>query len=177
MAGRSPLIVSACRTPIGRFLGRLAAQVGRRTWSRRRARGDRSSALGFSPKRLMRRSLAVCWPQGWGRPPRGRWRLVREPRRVRGALTVGMVCGSGLRAVMLASTAIRAGEARVVLAGGMESMSNAPHLLRNGRAGWKFGDQPLVDSLQFDGLTCAVEGWPMGMAAERTARAMRPNAC
>src|SRR4029077_3262361 len=68
-----------------------------------------------------------------------------------------------------ADSAIRAGEADVVLAGGMESMSNAPHLLRNGRSGWKLGDGVLIDSMMYDGLTCATEGWPMGMAAERTA--------
>ena len=85
------------------------------------------------------------------------------------ALTVNMVCGSGLRAVMLAASAIRAGDADLILAGGMESMSNAPHLLRGGRAGWKLGDRDLVDSMLHDGLTCAVEGWPMGHAAERTA--------
>jgi acetyl-CoA C-acetyltransferase len=87
-----------------------------------------------------------------------------------GALTVNMVCGSGLRAVMLASSAIRAGEAELVLAGGMESMSQAPHLLRGGRGGWKIGNRELIDSLLHDGLTCAVEGWPMGEAAERTAQ-------
>lgn len=85
------------------------------------------------------------------------------------ALTVNMVCGSGLRAVMLAASAIRAGDADLILAGGMESMSNAPHLLRGGRGGWKIGDRGLVDSMLHDGLTCAVEGWPMGHAAERTA--------
>ena len=85
------------------------------------------------------------------------------------ALTVNMVCGSGLRAVMLAASSIRAGDADLILAGGMESMSNAPHLLRGGRAGWKLGDRDLVDSMLHDGLTCAVEGWPMGHAAERTA--------
>src|SRR5206468_2444616 len=59
--------------------------------------------------------------------------------------------------------------ATAVLAGGMESMSNAPHLLKGGRSGWKLGEAPLLDHLLLDGLTCATEGWPMGMAAERTA--------
>ena len=80
-----------------------------------------------------------------------------------------MVCGSGLRAAMLAAQAIRSGEAEVVLAGGIESMSNAPYLLRNARSGLKLGDAALVDSMMHDGLTCAIEAWPMGMAAERTA--------
>jgi acetyl-CoA C-acetyltransferase len=70
---------------------------------------------------------------------------------------------------MLASAAIRAGDADLILAGGIESMSNAPHLLQGGRGGWKIGNRELVDSMLHDGLTCAVEAWPMGMAAERTA--------
>jgi acetyl-CoA C-acetyltransferase len=89
------------------------------------------------------------------------------------ALTVNMVCGSGLRAVMLAAQAIRAGDAEIMLAGGIESMSNAPHLLRGGRTGWKVGDRVLVDAMLFDGLTCAFAAWPMGEAAERTASQCR----
>ena len=85
------------------------------------------------------------------------------------ALTVNMVCGSGLRAVMLAATAVKSGEASVVLAGGMESMSNAPHLLQGARSGWKFGDGKLLDSLLHDGLTCSFNHWAMGEAAEHTA--------
>jgi acetyl-CoA C-acetyltransferase len=84
-------------------------------------------------------------------------------------LTINMMCGSGLRAVMLAASAIQAGEAELFLAGGIESMSQAPHLLRGGRTGWKAGDAALVDSLLHDGLTCAISGWPMGQAAEHTA--------
>jgi acetyl-CoA C-acetyltransferase len=70
---------------------------------------------------------------------------------------------------MLAESAIRSGASDLILAGGMESMSNAPHLLSGGRSGWKIGEKALVDSMLHDGLTCAIEGWPMGMAAERTA--------
>jgi acetyl-CoA C-acetyltransferase len=70
---------------------------------------------------------------------------------------------------MLAAAAIRAGDAGLVLAGGIESMSNAPHLLQGGRGGWKLGNRELIDSMLHDGLTCTFEGWPMGMAAERTA--------
>jgi acetyl-CoA C-acetyltransferase len=85
------------------------------------------------------------------------------------ALTVNKVCGSGLKAVMLAAQAVRAGDAEILVAGGMESMSRAPHLLFGTRAGWKYGDQKAVDAMIHDGLWCAFEGWHMGEAAEHIA--------
>src|SRR5260370_11819185 len=86
------------------------------------------------------------------------------------AFTVNKVCGSGLKAVMLAAQAIRAGDADVILAGGIESMSRAPHLLFGARTGWKYGDQKAVDAMIHDGLWCAFENWHMGEAAEHIAR-------
>jgi acetyl-CoA C-acetyltransferase len=86
-----------------------------------------------------------------------------------GAVTINKVCGSGLKAVMLADQAIRAGDASVIVAGGMENMSLAPHLLVGVRSGWKFGNQQSLDSLQHDGLSCAAERQPMGALAEYTA--------
>jgi acetyl-CoA C-acetyltransferase len=85
------------------------------------------------------------------------------------ALTVNKVCGSGLKAVMLASQAIKAGDAQCVVAGGMESMSNAPHYLYGLRGGVKYGDTKLVDGLQFDGLWCSFGDNVMGSYAEYTA--------
>jgi acetyl-CoA C-acetyltransferase len=85
-------------------------------------------------------------------------------------LTINKVCGSGLKAVMLADQAIRLGEAEVIVAGGMESMTRAPHLLRGGRAGWKLGDAQAVDSMIHDGLWCSFEDCHMGSLAEHTAR-------
>jgi acetyl-CoA C-acetyltransferase len=85
------------------------------------------------------------------------------------AFTVNKVCGSGLKAVMLAAQAVKAGDAEVVLAGGMESMSQAPYLLFGARTGWKYGDQKVVDAMIHDGLWCAFEGWHMGEAAEHIA--------
>jgi acetyl-CoA C-acetyltransferase len=163
----SPLLVAACRTPIGRFLGGLAGQsaVGLGTLAAKealaRARVDPllvdeaiignvlSAGLGQAPAR----QVAL----GAGLPPHA------------SALTINMVCGSGLRAVMLAAEAIAAGESQCILAGGMESMSNAPHLLRGARSGWKIGEAPLIDHLLHDGLVCAIDGQPMGIAAEHTA--------
>ena len=86
------------------------------------------------------------------------------------ALTINKVCGSGLKAVMLAAQSIRAGDNRVVVAGGMESMSNGPHYLYGIRGGIKYGDQTLVDAVQRDGLWCSFGDCAMGEHAEYTAR-------
>jgi acetyl-CoA C-acetyltransferase len=83
-----------------------------------------------------------------------------------GAAAVNKVCGSGLKAVMMAANAIVAGEADVFVAGGMESMSNAPYLIPKARQGLRFGDAKLIDSLMTDGLWCSFMEWPMGNAAE-----------
>jgi acetyl-CoA C-acetyltransferase len=82
------------------------------------------------------------------------------------ALTINKMCGSGLKAVMLADQVIRAGDAQVVVAGGMESMSRAPFLISGARAGWKFGDQQVRDSMLLDGLWCAFEDVAMGAEAD-----------
>ena len=84
------------------------------------------------------------------------------------AVTVNKVCGSGLEAVMQAANMIRLGDAHCVVAGGMENMDLAPHLAQV-RGGIKYGEGKLIDHMQFDGLTCAFENWPMGNAAEHTA--------
>jgi acetyl-CoA C-acetyltransferase len=85
------------------------------------------------------------------------------------AFTVNKVCGSGLKAVMLAAQAIRAGDADLLVAGGIESMSRAPYLLFGARTGWKYGDQKVIDAMIHDGLWCAFECWHMGEAAEHIA--------
>jgi len=85
------------------------------------------------------------------------------------ALTINMVCGSGLKAVALAAQAIAHGEAEIVVAGGMESMSNAPYLLPGGRKGYRMGDGAVVDSMVRDGLWCACEDFHMGMTGELVA--------
>jgi acetyl-CoA C-acetyltransferase len=82
------------------------------------------------------------------------------------ALTINKVCGSGLKAVMLADQAIRSGDVKIIVAGGMESMSQAPFLISGARAGWKFGDQTVRDSMQNDGLWCAFEDMAMGCEAD-----------
>src|SRR5204863_7332151 len=86
-----------------------------------------------------------------------------------GAVTINKVCGSGLMAVMLADQVIRAGDAEIVVAGGVENMSLAPHLIMGARAGWKFGPQTVLDSMLHDGLWCASEDKGMGALADYTA--------
>ena len=82
------------------------------------------------------------------------------------ALTINKVCGSGLKAVHLARQAIVAGDADIIVAGGMENMSQAPYLLQNGREGFKMGDQKIIDSMITDGLWCAFNDYHMGITAE-----------
>ncbi len=83
------------------------------------------------------------------------------------ATTINKVCLSGLQTIYLADLMIRAGEADIIIAGGMESMTNAPYLLPGARAGYRIGDQNVVDSMMFDGLTCAFDQCAMGLATER----------
>ncbi len=167
MGNEHPLIVSACRTPIGRYLGglsgRSAVELGVV------AAREAIARAGVDPTGVDEAIIGNVLSAGLGQAPARQVALGAGMAPASAALTVNMVCGSGLRAVMLAASAVRAGEARIVLAGGIESMSGAPHLLHGGRTGWKLGDRGLVDALLHDGLTCPFEGWPMGSAAERTA--------
>lgn len=167
MGRPEPVILSACRTPIGRYLGGLASRSAVELGVV--AAREALARAGVDPGQVDEAIVGNVLSAGLGQAPARQVALGAGMPATASALTVNMVCGSGLRAVMLASAAIRAGDSQVVLAGGMESMSNAPHLLRGGRGGWKIGDRPLVDSMLHDGLTCAIEGWPMGHAAERTA--------
>jgi acetyl-CoA C-acetyltransferase len=171
MPSAEPVILAACRTPIGRYLGglsglsavELGVLVAREALARAKVSG------GDVEEAIVGNVLSA----GLGQAPARHVALRAGMPPTSSALTVNMVCGSGLRAVMLAATAIKAGEMSLILAGGMESMSNAPHLLRGARSGWKFGDGMLVDSMLHDGLTCASNGWPMGEAAEHTAETCR----
>jgi len=164
----TPVILrGGVRTPIGRFLGGLsplsAPELGAIVV---RAAVERS---GIDPTEVGEAIMGHVVTAGAGQAP-ARQAAVRGglPPTVP-ALTVNMVCGSGLRAVMLAAQAIRAGDARLVVAGGMESMSNAPYYLRGMRQGVKFGDQTAQDGLILDGLWCSFGACHMGGHAEYTA--------
>lgn len=161
-------ILAGVRTPIGKFLGglssfsapELGALVIREALNR----------SGIQPAQVADVIMGQVLTAGVGQAPARQAALKAGLPDTISALTINKMCGSGLQAVMLAAQAIRAGDASVVVAGGMESMSRAPHLLRGAREGWKLGDGKLEDSMILDGLWCAVEGCHMGSHADHIAR-------
>ncbi len=165
---RTPVIVSAARLPTGRFLGALspleAPDLGARAVE---AAVDRS---GIDPDELEEAIIGNVVQAGVGQAP-ARQAAIRGgvPATVP-AVTINKVCGSGLKSVSLAAQAIRAGDYRAAVAGGMESMSNAPYLVRGHREGVKFGDDELVDGVVHDGLWCSFGECHMGGHAEYTAK-------
>jgi acetyl-CoA C-acetyltransferase len=160
-------LIAAVRTPIGKYLGGLAdvpaPELGGRVLAETLKRAN-------IPGNVVDEVIMGCVLQaGLGQNPARQAALKAGLPDTVAAVTINKVCGSGLKAVMLAAQAIRAGDADVVLAGGMESMSRAPHLLFGARTGWKIGDQKAVDAMIHDGLWCACEDWHMGEAAEHIA--------
>ncbi len=161
---RDAVILSGARTPIGRFLGGLssltAAELGTTAV---RAAMQRSGVDGHDVDEVI---LGNVVSAGVGQAlPRQISIGAGLPESV-GGVTVNKVCGSGLKAVMLASSTIRAGDGDLFVAGGVESMSRAPYLDDTHRMGHKYGHVQLRDSLQTDGLWCALCDWSMGSAAE-----------
>jgi len=164
---RIPVLVSAARTPIGRFLGGLsplsAAELGAVAV---RAAVERS---GIDPALFEEAILGNVVQAGGGQAPARQAAIGAGLPATLPSFTVNKVCGSGLKAVMLAAQAIRAGDLQVAVAGGFESMSNIPHYLRGYRNGIKFGNQEIQDGLIHDGLWCAFGACHMGGHAEYTA--------
>lgn len=164
---RTAVIVAAARTPIGRFLGGLstlrAPELGA---SAIRAALDRA---GMDPADLDDVIMGHVVSAGAGQAPARQAAIGAGVPESVGAMAVSRVCGSGLQAVMLAAQAVRAGDARALVAGGMESMSNVPYYLFGHRGGVKFGNQQIVDGLIHDGLWCAFGDCHMGGHAEYTA--------
>ena len=163
-------LLSAARTPIGKYLSSLAdvpaPQLGAVAISEAMRRAG-VSGTGVSPVEEV--ILGNVIQAGLGQNPARQAVLKAGLPDSIAAFTVNKVCGSGLKAVMLAAQAIRAGDAELIVAGGTESMSRAPYLLMGVRAGWKYGDQKAVDAMIHDGLWCAFEDWHMGEAAEHIA--------
>lgn len=164
---RTPVLVSYARTPIGRFLGGLsrlpATELGAVAI---RAAVERS---GVDPEAVEEVIMGHVVQGGAGQAPARQAAIAAGIPATVPAVTINKVCGSGLKAVMLAAQAIKAGDLQVAVAGGMESMSNVPHFLRGVRTGVKFGDQTLVDGLIHDGLWCSFGNCHMGGHAEHTA--------
>ena len=164
---RTPVIVGAARTPIGRFLGGLAPLSAPELGGIAiRAAIERA---GIDPAEIEDVIMGNVVSAGLGQAPARQASILGGVPESVGAMAVSRVCGSGLMAVMLAAQAIRAGDAHLMVAGGMESMSNAPHYLRGYRDGIKFGTQQVVDGLIHDGLWCSFGECHMGGHAEYTA--------
>jgi acetyl-CoA C-acetyltransferase len=158
------VIVSAVRVPTGKFLGGLkgfsAPELGALVVREAVARA------GVEPAAVDECLMGQVVAAGAGQNPARQAALGGglDPRV--SATTINQVCGSGLKAVMLATQAIEAGDSRIVVAGGMESMSRAPYLLPGAREGMRLGNAEVVDSVVHDGLWCAFEHWHMGMTGE-----------
>ncbi|HET7458527.1 MAG TPA: acetyl-CoA C-acetyltransferase [Gemmatimonadaceae bacterium] len=165
---RQPVIVAAARTPIGKFLGALSAlQAPDLGAVAIRAALQRSGVDAADVQEVIMGNVVQG---GVGQAPARQASLKSGLPATVSALTINKVCGSGLKAVMLASQAIKAGDSRVIVAGGQESMSNAPYYVYGMRNGVKLGDQQMVDGVVKDGLWCATCEVHMGGHAEYTAR-------
>ena len=157
-------LLSAVRTPIGKFLGELAELPAPRLGAVAIAAAIQRANV--NPDRVDEVIVGNVVSAGVGQAPARQAAIFAGLPDTIAAYAVNKVCGSGLKAVMLAAQAIKAGDANIVVAGGMESMSNAPHLLLGSRKGYKYGDQTMADSLIRDGLWCAFENCAMGDSAE-----------
>jgi acetyl-CoA C-acetyltransferase len=164
---RDAVIVSAVRTPVGKFQGLLqsfsAPQLGALVVR------EAVRRAGLESAQIDDCILGCVLQGGLGQNPARQSALRAGLSPESGALTVNMVCGSGLKAVALAAQAIRTGNAEMVVAGGMESMTNAPYLLPQARWGYRMGNGALVDSMIHDGLLDPFNGIHMGVAGEKVA--------
>lgn len=160
-----PVIVGYARTPIGRFLGGLAplraVDLGAAA-----IRAALTSA-GVAPDQIGSVIMGHVLQAGQGQVTARQAAVKAGIALDVPALTVNKVCPSGMAAVALAAQAIRAGEHDVVVAGGMESMSNAPYVLEKARTGYRMGNGELIDTMVHDGLWCAYEGVHMGAASDQ----------
>ena len=161
------VIVSAVRTPVGKFQGALshlsAVELGALVVR------EAVRRAGIAPESVDECVMGCVLPAGLGQNPARQAALLGGLADSVSALTINMVCGSGLQAVSLAAQSIMTGASEIVVAGGMESMSNAPYLLPNARKGFRMGDVALVDSMIRDGLWCACDDQHMGMTGELVA--------
>ena len=161
------VIVSAVRTPMGAFQGALAG-VGAVELGATAVRAAVARA-GIAPEAVDELVLGCVLPAGLKQAPARQAGLTAGLPEATGAVTVNKVCGSGMKATMLATDLLRAGTNRVMVAGGMESMSRAPYLLTKARGGQRMGHGELLDSMFLDGLEDAATGRAMGTFAQATA--------
>lgn len=167
MSDRSAVILSARRTPIGAFLGALAGATAPQLGAAA-ARAALESA-GLKGEDVQEVLFGCVLPAGLGQAPARQAALAAGVPASTPCTTVNKMCGSGLKAIMIGADEIRAAEADIVLAGGLESMSNAPYLLAKARSGYRMGHGELLDHMFYDGLQSPFDGQMMGCFAENTA--------
>src|SRR6476646_9083075 len=169
------VIVSAVRTPTGKFLGGLkeftATQLGALVVA------ETVRRAGIDPAIVEECIMGNVVSAGLGQAPARQAALRGGLSNDVAALTINKVCGSGLKAVMLAAQGIATGDIDIAVAGGMESMSNAPYLLPRVREGLRMGNATLVDSMINDGLWCAFDNCHMGMSGEHVAEKYSVTRC
>jgi acetyl-CoA C-acetyltransferase len=165
---QNPVIVSACRTPIGKF-GRSLVGVGASRLGAVAAK-EAIARAGLKPKDVDEVIIGNVISAGLGQNVARQAAIYAGVPVKVGSVSVNMVCGSGMKSVMLAAQAIRAGEHEVVVAGGTENMSNAPYLARDVRWGRRYGDAKLEDAILLDGLWDVYNEFQMGMTGERIAK-------
>ena len=161
------VITGAARTPIGSFGGQFA-EIDAHALGRAAIVAALERA-GIAPEAVDEVYMGNVLQAGQGMNPARQAALAAGLPVSTPATTINKVCGSGLKAVTLGVQALRCGDAEIVVAGGMESMSRAPYLLPKARFGYRMGDGELIDSMTHDGLTCAMEGCHMGVTAENIA--------
>lgn len=166
---REVFIVGGARTPIGKFQGTLAGISAPDLGAVAVREAIRRS--GVAPEKIEEVLMGNVVTAGLGQAPARQVALKAGLPNTINATQLGKVCGSGLKAAMMASSMIRAGDADVLVAGGMENMNRAPYLLPNARFGYRMGTAEMLDAVVYDGLWCAFENWHMGRAAEFIARA------
>jgi acetyl-CoA C-acetyltransferase len=162
-----PVILSAVRTPIGKFMGGLAPLSAPELGAK--AISEAVRRAGIDPATVDEAIMGNVVQAGLGQNPARQAALKAGLAPRVAAMTINKVCGSGLKAVALAAQAVILGESEVVVAGGMESMSNCPYLLKNARTGFRLGNQEMIDSMINDGLWDAYENYHMGITGENVA--------
>jgi acetyl-CoA C-acetyltransferase len=164
---KNAVLISAVRTPLGKFQGSLSGLTAPQLGALAVREAVRRAAI--DPAAIDECIMGCVLQAGLGQNPARQAALHGGLTNEVGALTVNMVCGSGLKAVSLAAQAIAVGDAELVVAGGMESMSNAPYLLPQARTGYRMGNGQLVDAMIHDGLWEVYNNYHMGVCAELVA--------
>ena len=161
-------ILSASRTPMGGMLGSLssasATQLGATAIS------DALAKSGLDNNQIDEVLMGCVLSAGVGQAPARQAAIGAGLDRSSACTTINKVCGSAMKAVMMAANALRAGQSKAIVAGGMESMSRAPYLIPQGRQGYRFGHAQMLDHMQYDGLQDAYQGTAMGVFAETCAK-------